>query len=105
MLDTSATLNTDTGKGGRVNGKEIMARRRYQEGCLFMRGAAGQKVWVARWREDVLRSDGTVGRMMRSHVLGPVRRIPSRREARQLMNSLLRPLNQGLRKAHSTMLF
>jgi len=105
VLDTSATLNTDTGKGGRVNGKEAMARRRYQEGCLFTRGVGGRKVWVARWREDILLPDGTVGRIMRSQVLGPVCRIPSRREARQLMHSLLRPTNQGLRKPHSTMMF
>ena len=105
MLDTSATLNADTGKGGRVNGKETMARRRYQEGCLFMRGSTGRKVWVARWREDVLLPDGTAGRILRSHVLGKVCHIPTRREARQLMNSLLRPTNYGLRKPHSTMLF
>ena len=105
VLDTSATLNTDTGKGGRVNGKEAMARRRYQEGCLFTRGVVGRKVWVARWREDILLPDGTLGRMMRSQVLGPVCRIPSRREARQLMYSLLRPTNHGTRKPHSTMMF
>jgi integrase len=105
VLDTSATLNTDTRKGGRVNGKETMARRRYQDGCLFMRGRAGRKVWVARWREDVLRPDGTAGRTMRSQVLGPVTVIPTRREPRLLLNSLLRPTNQGLRKPHSTMLF
>ena len=105
MLNTSATLNPDTRTGGRVNGKEMMARRRSQEGCLFMRGSAGRKVWVARWREDVLRPDRTVGRIMRSHVLGPVCHIPTRREARQLMNSLLRPTNYGLRKPRSTMLF
>jgi len=87
VLDISATLDTDTGKGGRVNGKEAMARRRYQEGCLFTRGSPGRRVWVVRWREDILRADGTVGRMMRSQVLGPGCRIPSRREARQLMQS------------------
>src|SRR5271165_5049243 len=63
LLDTRATLGADIGKGGRVNGKETMARRRYQEGCLFMRGCAGRRVWVARWREDVLRPEGTVGRL------------------------------------------
>ena len=105
MLDTSATLNTDIGKGGRVNGRETMARRRYQEGCLFMRGTAGRKVWVARWRNDALRPDGTVIRVMRSQVLGPVSRISTRREARVLLNALLRPTNQGLRKPHSTMQF
>ena len=105
MLDTSATLNFDIGKGGRVNGKETMARRRYQEGSLFMRGTARRKVWVARWREDALRPDGTGIRIMRSQVLGPVSGISTRREARLLLNALLRPTNQGLRKPQSTMLF
>ena len=70
-----------------------------------MRGKAGRKVWVARWREDVLRPNGTVGRLMRSQVLGPVNQISTRREARLLLNSLLRPTNQGLRKPQSTMAF
>ena len=40
------------------------------------------KVWVARWREDVIRPDGVIARMMRSQVLGSVSSIPTRREAR-----------------------
>jgi hypothetical protein len=42
-----------------------MARRRYQTGCLFVRGKR-HKVWVARWREDVILPDTTVGRVQRS---------------------------------------
>jgi hypothetical protein len=84
VLDTSVTLNFDIGKGGRVNGKETMARRRYQEGSLFMRGTARRKVWARRHRD--------------SQVLGPVSCISTRREARLLLNALLRPTNQGLRK-------
>jgi len=104
-LDNRATLNCDTGKGGRVNGKEAMARRRYQEGSLFLRGRVGRRVWVARWREDMLEANGTVRRVMRSQVLGPVISIPTKREARQMMNSLLRPINQGLRRPQATMAF
>jgi len=105
MADVPSTLAADTRKGGRANGKEPMARRRYQEGCLFTRGRVGRKVWVGRWREDVIRPDGGIARMMRSQVLGPVTSIPTRREARQLFNSLLRPTNQGLRKPQATMTF
>jgi integrase len=43
--------------------------------------------------------------MMRSQVLGPVSDIPTRREARQLLNSLLWPINLGLRKPQATMNF
>lgn len=48
-----------------------MARRRYQAGCLFKRGRR-RKVWVARWREDVLLEGGQLGRLHRSVVLGTV---------------------------------
>ena len=104
-LDMRDRLETDTRKGGRVNGKEMMARRRYQDGCLFIRGRVGRKVWVARWREDVIRPDGAIARMMRSQVLGSVSSIPTRREARKLLSSLLRPTNYGLRKPQATMTF
>jgi integrase len=53
----------------------------------------------------VIRPDGAIARMMRSQVLGPVSSIPTRGEARQLLNSLLRPTNQGLRKPQATMTF
>lgn len=105
MSDAPSTLTADTRKGGRANGKEPMARRRYQEGCLFTRGRVGRRVWVGRWREDVIGPDGGIARMMRSQVLGPVTSIPTRREARQLFTSLLRPTNQGLRKPQATMTF
>lgn len=105
QLDMQATLETDTRKGGRVDGKETMARRRYQDGCLFIRGRVGRRVWVARWREDVIRPDGGIARMMRSQVLGSVSSIPTRREARKLLSSLLRPANYGLRKPQSTVTF
>ncbi len=97
MLETCRTLPTDAGKGRRVNeGKETfpMARRRYQAGCLFKRGKR-RKMWVARWREEVIRTDGTVARTLRSEVLGSVSEIPSWREARKLLDARLRPINQG----------
>ena len=71
-----------------------MARRRYQFGCLFIRGKR-RKMWVARWREEVIRPDGTLGRIHRSEVLGSVSEISSRREARNLLERHLRPINQG----------
>ena len=50
-----------------------MARRRYQEGRLFVRGRAGRrKVWVVRWREDLIAPDGAIKRTMRLQVLGSV---------------------------------
>jgi integrase len=62
-------------------------------------------MWVARWREDVIRPDGTLGRVLRSEVLGPVSEIRSQREARQLLQSRIAPINQGRHKPQSTMTF
>ena len=70
-----------------------MAQRRYQSGHLSARGKR-RKMWVIRWREPVIRPDGTLGRVQRSEVLGPVGELP-KREARKLLEARLRPLNQG----------
>ena len=104
MLDGAVTILHDTESGERVSGKDFMARRRYQVGCLFIRGKK-RKVWVARWREDVIRPDGTLGRVLRSEVLGSVSEIPTRREARQLLQSRISPINEGRHRPQSTIAF
>jgi integrase len=86
-----------------------MARRRYQTGCLLIRGkkrrnGKRRKVWVARWREDVIRPDGSMGRVMRSEVLGPVSELP-KCDARKLMKTRLRSINRGTHKASSSITF
>ncbi len=81
-----------------------MARRRYQIGCLFIRGRR-RKVWVARWREDVIRPDGTLGRVHRSEVLGLVSEIHGRREAQKLLGNRLRSINQGGHRPQATLTF
>src|SRR5712692_3551615 len=107
FLDTSATLISDIGKGGRANLKierRKMARSQYQNGCLFVRGKR-RKVWVARWREDVILADGSASRVMRSVVLVPVSEITGCREARRLLDAHLNPVNQGQYRPEGTMLF
>ncbi len=102
FLDMPGKLADDAGKGGRANGEDRkMARRRYQIGCLFVRGKR-RKVWVARWREDMLRPDGTLGRTLRSEVLGPVSEIPAKREAHKLLETRLRPINQDRHRPQAT---
>src|SRR5262245_43319952 len=93
-------------KARRVTGgkEHALARRRYQTGHLFKRGKR-RKVWVARWREDVIQPDGRRGRLQRSVVLGLVSDVPTRRQALALLDEQLRPFNQGLRTPQSTMLF
>jgi len=81
-----------------------MARSQYQNGCLFVRGKR-RKMWVARWREDVILADGSAGRVMRSVVLGPVSEIAGRREARRLLDARLSPINQGQYRPEATMSF
>jgi integrase len=103
MLDLQSTLAAE-GKGERTDGKEFVIRRRYQTGCLFIRGKR-RKVWVARWREDLITPAGTVSRTLRSEVLGPVSEIVSRREARKILEAKLRPINQGRQRPQSTLLF
>ena len=106
FLDNRATLETDIGKGGRAyysKERKRMARSQYQNGCLFVRGKR-RKVWVARWREQVILADGSPGRVMRSVVLGPVSEIAGRREARRLLNAHLNPINQGQYRPEGTML-
>jgi integrase len=81
-----------------------MVRCRYQDGYLFIRGKK-RKMWVARWRENVLKPDGAVQRVLRSEVLGPVSEIAGRREARNLMQHHIAAQNSGQRRAEATMLF
>ena len=107
MLDLRGTLVRDIGKGRRTNHskeRKRMVRCRYQGGCLFIRGKK-RKMWVARWRENVIQPDGVVQRVLRSAVLGPVSEFAGRREARVLLQSHLASLNSGQRQAEGTMPF
>src|SRR5438093_2304632 len=107
MLDLRRTLVCDIGKGRRTNHskeRKRMVRCHYQDGCLFIRGKK-RKMWVARWRENVIQPDGVVQRVLRSAVLGPVSEFASRCEARVLLQSHLASLNSGQRRAEGTMLF
>jgi integrase len=65
-----------------------MARRRYQRGQLFLKGKR-QKVWVARWREDTVRPDGSVHRLRKSEVLGTAKEYPTRRLAERALEQRL----------------
>src|ERR1035441_5183193 len=100
MLDQGYRLSPYAGDGGRASGKETMARPRYQDGSLSVRGR--KKVWIARWREDVIREDGTMARTHRRVVLGAVNEL-SRREAMAILQARVSEVNQGRRRAIPTM--
>jgi integrase len=83
MLDVGGTIFSDAERGGRVSRKERMTRPRYQNGCLTTRGKR-RKVWVLRWRENVLQPDGSIKRVQRAETLGPVSQI-TRKNARAIL--------------------
>ena len=97
MGENRGTLKSDRRKSGRVNkGKEFpLARRRYQKGCLVKKG----KNWVLRYREDILNTDSTIGRIHRSLVLGALR---SKSEAQRAADACLRKINDGTRQPQAT---
>jgi hypothetical protein len=79
-----------------------MARnRRFQQGSLFKRGSR-TKVWVARWWEEVLGTEGKHERTRRSEILGAVTEIPTRRQAEQILSDRLRLINSGDYRPQST---
>jgi len=72
----------------------VARRRRFQHGSIGKRGKR-KKVWVARWREDVVGPDGALVRVRRTEILGTVAEVPTRRQAEQLLSDRLRHVNSG----------
>ena len=68
--------------------RPLMARHRYQDGCVFRRGTR-RKVWVGRWREAKMGPGAGTQVVLRSKVLGPVSEIPTKGEARKLLQRQL----------------
>lgn len=83
-----------------TRGKESRVARRYQRGCVFKRGKR-EKVWIGRWREDIVNPDGKPERIQHSVLLGPVSVITSKHDAQMMLEDRLRQLNvcQGPRRA------
>ena len=82
----------------------MVRRKGFQDGSLSKRGTR-KKVWVGRWYEDVRRSDGTLDRIRRSEILGMVAEHPTKRQAQQLLDDLLRRVNSGNYRPQSTCTF
>jgi integrase len=57
-----------------VGMEQSMPRRRYQRGRIISRGKK-RKVWIGIFREDRVKSDGTIHRARRSVVLGAVKHV------------------------------
>src|SRR6266581_4800858 len=88
-----------------VNGpKEVpMARRRYQKGSLLPKhGLPRNELWVGRWREDVIQSDGTIARPYKWEVLGTVEDYPTRKLALRALEARLSTINSPTYRARPT---
>jgi integrase len=81
-----------------------LARRRYQNGSLFLRGKR-EKVWVGRWLEDELRPDGTVERVHQSEVFGSLKDFPTKRLARRELDGRVSVVNSPTYRARPTATF
>jgi integrase len=69
-----------------------MARRRYQTGRIYERGKK-RRVFVGRWREDVIQGDGTIRRVERSIVLGTVAGLKTLKNAQRSFEPILAGVN------------
>ena len=75
--------------------RTLLMRRRYQKGSLTKRGKR-ELLWVGRWLEDEIRTDGSTHRRHKSVPLGSVAEL-TKRQARRELDKLLAPINAGLR--------
>ncbi len=90
---------------GRAGWKEAsLSRQRFQHGCVLKRGKR-EKVWVGRYREDVLGPNMTVKRMRRTVILGPVAQVGSKREAQRVLERILQGVNSGQHCPRAVMTF
>jgi integrase len=80
-----------------------MARRRYQKGSLVPKtGVPKNGLWVGRWREDVIQTDGTVTRPYKWEVLGTFRDYPTRKLALRALEARLSTINSPTYRARPT---
>jgi integrase len=92
-LNPAPTARTIRAKGQRFDGRgEGMARRRYQQGEVFLRGKYPPK-WIGRYREDVVEENGTVRRVRHSIVLGEKSELPTKRLAQRRLEFSLARIN------------
>ena len=83
-----------------------MARRRYQKGSLLPKQGLPQNgLWVGRWREDVIQSDGTIARPYKWEVLGTIEDYPTRKLALRALEARLSTINSPTYKARPTARF
>lgn len=94
MVEFRDTLRAGTGKSGLViPERNWMARPRYQKGSLVVRGKP--KRYVLRWREDVVKRDGPIKRVLHAETIGFVSQI-SKQQALEILQSRASAVRQQL---------
>jgi integrase len=68
--------------------EDSLARRRFQEGSLTLRGTRNPK-WHGRWLEDVLLPDGSTNRIHRSAIVGTKKDFPTKKLAQRELRRLI----------------
>lgn len=101
MPDFRAIIPADTGKSGRAaTERSSMARPRYQNGSLVVRGKP--KRYVLRWREDVVNGDGTIERIQHAETIGFVSQI-KKQQALEILQARVSAAGQLQRRPKATM--
>ena len=70
-----------------------MARRRFQNGSLYLRRGKTRSVWVAMYRVDEADHEGNVRRILRKEVLGSTQEFKTRRLAQRELARRLERIN------------
>jgi integrase len=83
---------------------EKMARRRFQYGSVRLRGVR-RKVWVGKWREDVILPGGTVKRIQKGEIIGTLDEYKTKRLAARALQQRLADVNSTLYKPRPTATF
>jgi integrase len=76
-----------------LKGGADVAKRRYQRGSLRIVGTR-EKKWEARWREDVISTEGEVQRLRRADILGTLKDYPTRKLALRELERRVAPVNR-----------
>lgn len=70
-----------------------MARRRYQTGQILF--STKRQVWLGRYREDIIKPDGTIVRTRPQIVLGTKKELPTQRLAARKFDEILSRINDS----------
>jgi integrase len=89
------TLSADAEPAERaLKGGELARKKHFQRGSLFKRGKKN-KMWVARFYESVIGTNGEARVVRRSEIIGMVAELPTRRDAEVILSNRLRHLNSA----------